>query len=77
MNKLEKIFAIGGLITGFSLLGLGLCREDKDKYIKYTIMKGAGLISLAVSSGLLLRELAEDNERGYAEKNKSDDIYPR
>jgi len=77
MNKLERISAVGGFIIGFSLLVVGLYKDNKNEYTKDILIKGAGLISLAVGSGLVLREMAENTDRGYIEENKSDDIYPR
>jgi len=68
MNKLEKIFAVGGFIVGISLLGLGLYKDKKlseDYKINWAI-KGAGLA---------MRDLVEGNDKKYFEEKNNN--YPR
>jgi hypothetical protein len=80
MNRLEKIFAVGGFVMGLSLLGFGLYRDNKFSddykrdYIINTIIKGVGLLSLAVGSGLVIRGVVVEEDRRYEKKRK---IYPR
>ena len=81
MNKLEKIFAVGGFVIGFSLLGFGLYRDSKFSddykrdYIKNTLIKGVGLLSIAVGSGLAIREIMEEENEKYFEEY--DENLPR
>jgi len=73
MNKLEKAIIAGTLVIGGSLLRFGLYRDKKfpeDYKINWAI-KGAGLISLTVVSGLGLRELVEGDDKKYFEEKNN------
>jgi len=72
MNRLEKIFAVGGFVIGLSLVGFGLYRDNKfpEDYIKSTIIKGMGLISVAVGSGLAFRSMIEEYDKKYLKGKK-------
>jgi len=77
MKKLEKIIALGVIVIGGSLLGIGFYRDKKfpHEYTKNGLIKSAGLISLAAVSGLGLRELIEGEDRRYFEEHNKN--YPR
>jgi len=71
------MIALGTLVIGGSLVGLGLYRDnkpEKNEYINWAI-KGAGLMFLVTCSGLALRDLVEEEDRRYFKKHNI--IYPR
>jgi len=78
MNKLEKIFVVGGIVIGLSLVGFGLYRDNKfpeyKDYIKNTIIKGAGLVSFVTGCGLGLGRMLEEEDKRYLKGKKK--IYP-
>jgi len=75
MNRLEKIFAVGGFVIGLSLIGFGLYRDNKPfddykEYIKNTLIKIGGLVSVAVGSGLAFRSMIEEYDKKYPKGKK-------
>jgi len=77
MKKLEKIFVVGGIVIGLSLVGYGLHRDNKfsEEYTKNNIIKGAGLVSFVTGCGLGLGRMLEEEDKRYLKEKKK--IYPR
>ena len=68
MKRLEKIFVIGGLVIGGSLLGLGF-------YFDSQLMRASGVLSLTYPAGVGMKALLEESDRTYFEEKNNN--YPR
>jgi len=63
MNRLEKIFVVGGIVVGLSLVGFGC-------YLDSQLMRFGGVLSGSCSVGLVMREILEQEDKRYLEEKK-------